>query len=94
MNKPEQIEMLIEHTINGAIATIASYFEEIKKNKEILKISEPQEFVFGLIIGMALGIEGAAFTAIKQEMSTPEEQTKIRDLLYNKIPQIREEIFR
>jgi hypothetical protein len=45
-------------------------------------------------MGMALGIGSAAFTAMKQEMPTPEEQMKIRDLVYSKILQIREEIFK
>lgn len=32
--------------------------------------------------------------AIKQEMPTPKEQANIRDLVYSKIPQIREKIFK
>ena len=55
----DQLEMLITQTINGAIATIPSYLEEIEENKEILKVDNPKEFVYGVVMGMALGMSGA-----------------------------------
>lgn len=91
MNEKE-LETIIEQTINGAVLTIPAYMEEIKENKEIFQVDEPKEFVYGLVIGMALGMSGAILSA--QETSpTPEDQIKVRDIVYKNIPQIRERIF-
>lgn len=88
----EQLEMLITQTINGAVATIPSYLEEIEQNKEELKVENPKEFVYGIIMGMALGMSGAILSAQK-ESPTIEDQEKIRDIVYKHIPEIRERIF-
>ena len=88
----EQIEMLITQTINGAVLTIPSYLEDIKQNQETLKVENPQEFVYGMIMGMALGMSGALLSA-QEEMPTAEEQMKVRDIIYKYIPEIREQIF-
>ena len=88
----EQLEMLITQTVNGAIATIPSYLEEIEQNKEVLKVENPKEFVYGIIMGMALGMSGAILSAQK-ETPTIEDQEKIRDIVYKHIPEIRERIF-
>jgi len=42
----DQLEEIIIQTINGAVATIPSYLEEIKENKEVLKVENPKEFVY------------------------------------------------
>jgi len=94
MSDDEQIEMLIEQTISGAIATIPSHLQEIKQNQAELKIKDPKEFVYGLIMGMALGIASISLTTIKQKMPTEEDQLKIRNMVLSKIPKIREEIFK
>ncbi|MCH7649435.1 MAG: hypothetical protein QQN58_01300 [Nitrosopumilus sp.] len=88
----DQLETLIIQTINGAVATIPSYLEEIKENKEIFKVENPQEFVYGIVIGMALGMSGAIMSAQK-ESPTEEDQMKVRDIIYKHIPEIRERIF-
>lgn len=88
----EQLEMLITQTINGAIATIPSYLEEIKENKDVLKVENPQEFVYGIVMGMALGMSGAILST-QTESPTPEDQMKVRDMIYKYIPDIRERIF-
>lgn len=62
----DQLEMLITQTINGAVATIPAYLEEIKQNKEKLKVENPQEFVYGIVMGMALGMSGAILSAQKR----------------------------
>jgi len=93
MSEDEQLEMLIEQTINGAIAAIPSQLEEIKQSKDILKVENPNEFVFGIIMGMALGMVGALMTAQKG-IPTPEDQLKVREIIYKKIPDIREQIFK
>ena len=88
----DQLETLIIQTINGAVATIPSYLEEIKENKEIFKVENPKEFVYGIVMGMALGMTGAIMSAQK-EMPTEEDQNKVRDIIYKHIPEIRERIF-
>jgi len=88
----DQLETLIIQTINGAVATIPSYLEEIKENKDRFKVENPQEFVYGIIIGMALGMSGAIMSAQK-EIPTEEDQMKVRDIIYKHIPEIRERIF-
>ena len=88
----DQLETLIIQTINGAVATIPSYLEEIKENKDIYKVENPQEFVYGIVIGMALGMSGAIMSAQK-EIPTEEDQMKVRDIIYKHIPEIRERIF-
>ena len=88
----DQLEAIILQTINGAISTIPGYLEEIKENKEILKVENAQEFVYGIVMGMALGMSGAILSAQK-EMPTEKDQMKVRDLVYKYIPEIRERIF-
>jgi hypothetical protein len=88
----EQMEMLITQTINGAVATIPAYLEDIKQNRETLKVENPKEFVYGMVMGMALGMSGALLSA-QEEIPTVEEQMKVRDIIYKYIPEIREQIF-
>lgn len=92
MSEDEQLEMLITQTINGAMMTIPAYIEEIKQNKDTLKVENPEEFVYGMVMGMALGMSGALLSAQK-EMPTEEDQIKVRDIIYKHIPEIRERIF-
>jgi len=87
------LEMLIDQTINGAVSTIPLQLEEIKQNKEALHVDNPNEFVYGLIMGMALGL-GSAILTSQKGVPTPEDQLKVRDLVYKKIPEIREQIFK
>ncbi|KAG2471665.1 MAG: hypothetical protein NPMRTHETA2_2840006 [Nitrosopumilales archaeon] len=94
MSEDEQLKVVIEQTISKAIATIPSYLQEIEENKDILKVTEQKEFVYGLIIGMALSMAVASLTSIKKGMPTSEDQLKIRDMVYSKIPEIRKEIFK
>ena len=88
----DQLESLITQVINGAVATIPSYLEEIKENKEVFKVENPQEFVYGIVMGMALGMGGAVLSTQK-EMPTEEDQIKVREIVYKYIPEIRERIF-
>ena len=92
MSKEDQLEMLITQTINGAIATIPGYLDEIKQNKDTLKVENAEEFVYGMVMGMALGMGGALLSAQK-EIPTAEDQVKVRDIVYKYIPEIRERIF-
>ena len=62
----DQLEALIVQVINGAVSTIPSYLDEIKENKEVLKVENPQEFVYGIVMGMALGMGGAILECPKR----------------------------
>jgi len=88
----DPLEEIILQTINGAIATIPGYMEEIKQNKEMLKVENAQEFVYGVVMGMALGMSGAILSA-QDKPPTNEDQMRVRDIIYKHIPDIRERIF-
>ena len=88
----DPLEAIIIQTINGAIATIPGYLEEIKENKDILKVENAQEFVYGIVMGMALGMSGAILSA-QDKPPTVEDQMRVRDIIYKHIPEIRERIF-
>ena len=89
----DPLEAIILQTINGAIATIPGYMEEIKQNKETLKVENAQEFVYGIVMGMALGMSGAILSA-QDKPPTNEDQMRVRDIIYKHIPDIRERIFK
>ncbi len=93
MSEDEQLEQLINQTLDAAMAAIPAHLLEIEQNKEILKVGDAKEFVFGLIMGMSLGMASAMLSAMKKGMPTPQDQLKIRDMVYKKVPQIRERIF-
>ena len=93
MSEDEQLEQLINQTLDGAMASIPAHLTEIEQNKDILKVDNPKEFVFGLIMGMALGMASAMLSAMKNGIPTPQDQLKIRDMVFKKVPQIRERIF-
>ena len=88
----DPLEAIILQTINGAIATIPGYMEEIRENKDILKVENAEEFVYGVVMGMALGMSGAILSA-QDKPPTAEDQIKVRDIIYKHIPEIRERIF-
>ncbi|MBM3895216.1 MAG: hypothetical protein FJ359_02110 [Thaumarchaeota archaeon] len=94
MNIDEQLEQIIEQTIQGVVTTIPTHLEEIEQNKETLKVNDPKEFVYGLIMGMGLGMASALMTTITNQIPTIEEQIKVRDMIYKKIPLIREQIYK
>ena len=89
----DPLEAIILQTINGAIATIPGYMEEIKQNKDTLKVENAEEFVYGIVMGMALGMSGAILSA-QDKPPTNEDQMRVRDIIYKHIPDIRERIFK
>lgn len=93
MSEDEQLEELIIQTLDGVLQMVPMYVQEVEQNKAELKVENVQEFVYGIIMGMALGMTGTAIAALRQGMPTEADQTKIRDMVYSKIPQIRERIF-
>ena len=93
MVEDEQLQTMITQTIELAITQKDAYLKEIETSNDILKIKDKNEFVFGLIMGQVLGLGIAALTQIKQGQPTPEDQIKIRDMVYKTVPQIRDRIF-
>lgn len=93
MSENDQLEQLINQTLDGALASIPAHLQEIEQNKDIIQVENSNEFVYGLIIGSALTTGIMGLVQIKQGLPTAEDQIKIRDMVYNKIPQIRERIF-
>ena len=89
----DPLETIILQTINGAIATIPGYLEEIKENKETLKVENADEFVYGMVMGMGL-VTGQAMISMDQDKPpTKEDEIRVRDIIYKHIPEIRERIF-
>ena len=93
MSEDEQLEQLINQTLDGSLATVPAHLQEIEQNMHIIKAENPREFVYGLIVGAALTTGITGLVQIKKSMPTAEDQIKIRELVYKKIPQIRERIF-
>ena len=93
MSEDEQLEQLIIQTLDGVLQMVPMYVQEVEQNKAELKVENVKEFVYGIIMGMALGMAGTAIAALRQGMPSEQDQTKIRDTVYSKIPQIRERIF-
>jgi hypothetical protein len=93
----KQLEVMVTQTVELAISQKDAYFKEIDASNEILKIKDPKEFVFGLIMGQILGLGVAALAQMKaatgQGNPTPQDQMKVRDMAYKLVPQIRERIF-
>lgn len=93
MSQEEQIEQLIIQTLDGALSMVSAYINEVEQNKDELKVENVKEFVYGMIMGMTLGMASTAVATLRQGMPTEEDQVKIRDLIYSKIPMVRERIF-
>jgi hypothetical protein len=93
MSAEEQLQKMVDQTIEMALMNIEAYYKEIETSNEILKINDPKEFVFGLIMGQILGLGVAALAQMKGGNPTPQDQMKVRDMAYKRVPQIRERIF-
>ncbi|MGQ0605900.1 MAG: hypothetical protein ACT4OD_02965 [Candidatus Nitrosotenuis sp.] len=93
MSEEEQLEELIMQTLDGTLSTIPIYIQEIEQNKAELQVHDVKEFVFGVIMGMSLGMVSTAIAAMRNGVPSEEDQMKVRDMVYDKIPQIRERIF-
>ena len=56
MSAEEQLQGMVDQTIDMALMNVEAYYKEIEASNEILKIENPKEFVFGLIMGQILGL--------------------------------------
>jgi hypothetical protein len=97
MGVEEDLQAMINQTVELAITQKDAYFKEIEASNDILKIKDPKEYVFGLIMGQVLmgGIATLAQMKMQdgQGTPTPQDQMKVRDMAYKLVPQIRERIF-
>ena len=93
MSEEQQLEELINQTLDGTLSTIPIYLQEIEQNKADLHVENVKEFVFGVIVGMALGMAGTAIASLRMGMPSEQDQIKVRDMVYAKIPLIRERIY-
>jgi hypothetical protein len=93
MSAEEQLQAMVDQTIDMALMNVEAYYKEIEASNEILKIENSKEFVFGLIMGQILGLGVAALAQMKQGNPTPQDQMQVRDMAYKRVPQIRERIF-
>lgn len=93
MSDDEQLEMLINQTLNGAISTIPTQLKNVEENKETLKVEHPKEFVYGMIMGMAFGM-GSALITTQKGVPTEDDQLKMQEIIYKNIDEIRQQVFK
>ncbi len=93
MSEDNQLEALINQTLSNAISTIPEHMKEIEMNKEMLKVENAKEFVYGMVIGMAFGI-GSAIITTQKGIPTEDDQLKIKEIIYKNIDDIRGQIYK
>ena len=91
-DKTRMIEGIIAQTINGTMDVIPEYIENVKQSIDVLKVKDPKEFVFGMIVGVALGLSSAAMIT-QDGPPAIEDQQKLYEMVCKHVPQIREQIF-
>ncbi|HSB57938.1 MAG TPA: hypothetical protein VLD38_09055 [Nitrosopumilaceae archaeon] len=94
MDENQKLEELVRRTIEGAIQAIPAHLYEVEASKEVLKVTDKNEFVYGLVMGMGLGMATAAVATFRQDIPTSEDLMRIKNLLYKMVPIIRENIFK
>ena len=94
MDENQTLEELVKRTIEGAIQAIPAHLYEVEASKDTLKVVDKNEFVYGLVMGMGLGMATAAVATFKREIPTSEDLMRIKNLVYKMVPIIRENIFK
>ena len=85
MSGEEQLQAIVDKTIENAIVNLDNYQNEVNASNDILKVKEIKEYVFGLIMGQVLlgGISALAQMKGGKDMPTPQEQTKLETWCIN-----------
>lgn len=86
----QELEAVIEQAIASAVSAIPEHMQEIKENRESLGVEHVEEFVYGMIMGMTLGVVGAMMASADGAGQGGE---KIRDIILAKMPEVRSKIF-
>ena len=94
MDENNVLEELVKRTIEGAIQAVPAHLYEVEASKDILKVVDKNEFVYGLVMGMGLGMATAAVTTLKREIPTSEDLMRIKNIVYKMVPEIRGSIFK
>ena len=94
MDENQVLEELVKRTIEGAIQAVPAHLYEVEASKDILKVVDKNEFVYGLVMGMGLGMATAAVTTLKREIPTSEDLMRIKNIVYKMVPEIRGSIFK
>lgn len=94
MDENQTLEELVKRTIEGAIQSIPAHLYEVEASKDILKVVDKNEFVYGLVVGMGLGMATAAVATFRQEVPSSEDLMRIKNFVYKMVPDIREHIFK
>jgi len=94
MDENKALEELVKRTIEGAIQAIPAHLYEVEASNDVLKVVNKNEFVYGLVMGMGLGMATAAVTTFKREIPTSEDLMRIKNIIYKMVPEIRGSIFK
>jgi len=94
MDENQTLEELVKRTIEGAIQAVPAHLYEVESSKDILKVVDKNEFVYGLVMGMGLGMATAAVATFRREIPSSEDLMRIKNLVYKMVPAIRESIFK
>ena len=94
MDENQALEELVKRTIEGAIQAVPAHLYEVEASKDVLKVVDKNEFVYGLVMGMGLGMATAAVTTFKREIPTSEDLMRIKNIVYKMVPEIRGSIFK
>ena len=54
MSGEEQLQAIVDKTIENAIVNLDNYQNEVNASNDVLKVKDTKEYVFGLIMGQVL----------------------------------------
>ena len=87
----DQLESMVDQLVGAAVATIPAYRDDIRQNEETFRVENPDEFVFGVVMGMVLGLGGAMLGS--DGSLSRDDHERVKDMVYDRIPEIRKRIF-
>ncbi|MCY4491752.1 MAG: hypothetical protein OXC46_09910 [Thaumarchaeota archaeon] len=91
MENDHDAEAIANQAIDSALATIPAFLEMARQDKEMINSENLEEFVCGIIVGMAFGMISAISNAQGMEL-TPNDHLKIKKIIFKNILQVRKRI--